>query len=282
MKIITDDYGAVLLHLDGGARGTFHVTRCTPAARTGSTSRSAATEGSMVWDSESPEYLWMGRRGGPNSLHEPRPGPALARGRRGQPLPRRPRRRLPRRLQAARPGVLQLHRLGLHRHAQLPRPSPTATARSASARPSPKSAKEKAWVASRLTDRLIRANARAGGVSLADLAGPVWANPGFRTRVCRRSPSLAQSRLLVIFWSSRRISRYSQTSVTIRPKAPYHSMYLGAWTAGRFLDEVEVEQQVERRQADHEQAEADAQRVALEDRAGMLDAEEAQQHRDQK
>ena len=28
--------------------------------------------------------------------------------------------------------------------------------------------------------------------------------------------------------SKRKISRYSQTSVTSRPKAPYHSMYFGA------------------------------------------------------
>ncbi len=48
--------------------------------------------------------------------------------------------------------------------------------------------------------------------------------------------------------------------MTIRPKAPYHSMYLGALASAALLDEVEVQEQVERRQADHEQAEADPQR----------------------
>jgi len=33
---------------------------------------------------------------------------------------------------------------------------------------------------------------------------------------------------LLNFESRRRISRYNQISVTIRPKAAYHSMYLGA------------------------------------------------------
>src|SRR5437667_3920858 len=35
-------------------------------------------------------------------------------------------------------------------------------------------------------------------------------------------------RRLRVFANSLRISRYSQISVTIRPNAPYHSMYLGA------------------------------------------------------
>src|SRR5262249_16195083 len=48
------------------------------------------------------------------------PGPALLRRRRDQPLSRRTRRGFPRRIQAARPGVLQLHRLGLRGETELP------------------------------------------------------------------------------------------------------------------------------------------------------------------
>ena len=138
VKIVTEDYGAVLLHLNGGARGVFHVMQMHAGRKNRLYLEVCGTEGSMVWDSESPELPLDGPPRRAQLAHEPRPVAALARGRRDQPLPRRSRRGLPRRLQAARPGVLQLHRLGLHRHSPASRPSPTATARSASARPSPR------------------------------------------------------------------------------------------------------------------------------------------------
>jgi predicted dehydrogenase len=66
--IVTDDFGAVLLHLSGGTRGLFHVMQMHAGRKNRLYLEVCGTEGSMVWDSESPEYLWMGRRGGPNSL----------------------------------------------------------------------------------------------------------------------------------------------------------------------------------------------------------------------
>jgi predicted dehydrogenase len=68
VKILTEDFGAVLLHLSGGARGVFHVMQMHAGRKNRLYLEICGTEGSMVWDSESPEYLWMGRRGGPNSL----------------------------------------------------------------------------------------------------------------------------------------------------------------------------------------------------------------------
>ena len=68
VKIVTEDYGAVLLHLSGGTRGVFHVMQMHGGRKNRLYLEVCGTEGSMVWDSESPEYLWMGRRGGPNSL----------------------------------------------------------------------------------------------------------------------------------------------------------------------------------------------------------------------
>ena len=68
VKIVTEDYGAVLLHLSGGAHGVFHVMQMHAGRKNRLYLEVCGTEGSMVWDSESPEYLWMGRRGGPNSL----------------------------------------------------------------------------------------------------------------------------------------------------------------------------------------------------------------------
>lgn len=68
VKILTEDFGAVLLHLSGGAHGLFHVSQMHAGRKNRLSLEVCGTEGSMVWDSESPEFLWMGRRGGPNSL----------------------------------------------------------------------------------------------------------------------------------------------------------------------------------------------------------------------
>ena len=46
----------------------YHVSQCTAGRKNRLYLEVCGTEGSMVWDSESPEYLWLGRRGGPNSL----------------------------------------------------------------------------------------------------------------------------------------------------------------------------------------------------------------------
>jgi len=119
-KIVTEDYGAVLLHLSGGARGVFHVMQMHAGRKNRLYLEVCGTEGSMVWDSVAPELLWHGRRGGPNSLlnrDSSLLSPEVAA---DQPFPRRSRRRLPRRLQAARPRFLQLHRLGLHWPTPLP------------------------------------------------------------------------------------------------------------------------------------------------------------------
>jgi len=68
VTIVTEDYGAVLLRLSAGARGVFHVMQMHGGRKNRLFLEICGTEGSMVWDSESPELLWMGRRGGPNSL----------------------------------------------------------------------------------------------------------------------------------------------------------------------------------------------------------------------
>jgi predicted dehydrogenase len=65
---VTEDYGAVLLRLNGGARGVFHVMQMHAGRKNRLYLEVCGTEGSMVWDSEGPELLWIGRRGGPNAL----------------------------------------------------------------------------------------------------------------------------------------------------------------------------------------------------------------------
>ena len=70
VEITTDDYGAVLLRFDGGARGLFHVSQMTAGRKNRLTIEIAGSEGSAAWDSESPNQLWLGSRNGPNHLLE--------------------------------------------------------------------------------------------------------------------------------------------------------------------------------------------------------------------
>jgi len=70
VEIITEDHAAVLLRFDGGARGAFHVSQVTAGRKNRLTVEIAATEGSLSWDSESPNRLWIGARKGSNQLLE--------------------------------------------------------------------------------------------------------------------------------------------------------------------------------------------------------------------
>jgi predicted dehydrogenase len=70
VPITTDDYGAVLLRLSGGAHGVFHVSQMDAGRKNRLVLEVAGTAGSLAWDSESPNQLWMGRRDAPNSLLE--------------------------------------------------------------------------------------------------------------------------------------------------------------------------------------------------------------------
>jgi predicted dehydrogenase len=68
--ITSDDYAAVLLRFDRGVKGAFHVSQVTAGRKNRLTIEIAATEGSLSWDSESPNRLWIGARKSPNQLLE--------------------------------------------------------------------------------------------------------------------------------------------------------------------------------------------------------------------
>ena len=108
VAITTDDYGAVLLRFDGGARGLYHVSQVTAGRKNRLMIEIAGSEGSAAWDSESPNQLWLGSQKGPNQLLEPRPGFALSGGQVDHPLPGRTRRGLSRHIQAALPRCVRL------------------------------------------------------------------------------------------------------------------------------------------------------------------------------
>lgn len=70
VPITTDDYGAVLLRFSGGAHGVFHVSQMDAGRKNRLVLEVAGTAGSLSWDSEAPNALWLGRRDAPNALLE--------------------------------------------------------------------------------------------------------------------------------------------------------------------------------------------------------------------
>jgi predicted dehydrogenase len=66
VSVVTEDYGAILFRMAGDVRGAFHVSQSTAGRKNRLVLEVAGTEGSLAWNSEQPEDLWRGRRGGPN------------------------------------------------------------------------------------------------------------------------------------------------------------------------------------------------------------------------
>jgi predicted dehydrogenase len=67
VDIRTEDWGAVILHYAGGARGTMNVSQVTAGRKNQLTFEIAGSKGTLYWDSERPNELWMGYRDKPNS-----------------------------------------------------------------------------------------------------------------------------------------------------------------------------------------------------------------------
>jgi predicted dehydrogenase len=68
VAITTEDYGGVLLRFRGGARGSLVVSQVTAGRKNSLRYELAGEKGALAWNSENPEELWIGRRGGPNEL----------------------------------------------------------------------------------------------------------------------------------------------------------------------------------------------------------------------
>jgi predicted dehydrogenase len=62
VMISTDDYGSVLLHFDNEARGVMTVSQVSPGRKARLWFEIDGSEGSLVFNSESPNELWVGRR----------------------------------------------------------------------------------------------------------------------------------------------------------------------------------------------------------------------------
>lgn len=62
ISIDTEDYGAVLLHFDNGARGCLNVSQVTAGRKNCIRYEIAGAKASAAWNSESPNDLWIGHR----------------------------------------------------------------------------------------------------------------------------------------------------------------------------------------------------------------------------
>ena len=66
IKITTDDYASILLHFEGDAHGVCTVSQISAGRKTRLWFEIDGSEGSLAWNSEDPNMLWIGRRREPN------------------------------------------------------------------------------------------------------------------------------------------------------------------------------------------------------------------------
>jgi predicted dehydrogenase len=62
VPITTDDYASILLHLENNIRGVVTVSQVSAGRKTRLWFEVNGTEGSLAWNSEEPNTLWIGRR----------------------------------------------------------------------------------------------------------------------------------------------------------------------------------------------------------------------------
>jgi predicted dehydrogenase len=66
IEIRTEDWGAVLFHYTGGARGCMNVSQVTAGRKNQLTFEISGSKAALAWDSERPNELWIGHREHPN------------------------------------------------------------------------------------------------------------------------------------------------------------------------------------------------------------------------
>ena len=62
VQMTTDDYGSILLHFDGGMRGVMTVSQVSAGRKNHMWFEIDGSEGSLAWDEEAPNVLWIGSR----------------------------------------------------------------------------------------------------------------------------------------------------------------------------------------------------------------------------
>lgn len=67
-KIQTEDYASVLLQFSGGVHGVLTVSQVSPGRKNRLWIEVDGSEGSLCWNSEEPNMLWLGSRSEPNKV----------------------------------------------------------------------------------------------------------------------------------------------------------------------------------------------------------------------
>jgi predicted dehydrogenase len=68
VPINTEDYATVLLHFDNGGRGVLTVSQVSAGRKNRLYFEMDGSKKAVAWESESPNFLWIGRRDGNNEL----------------------------------------------------------------------------------------------------------------------------------------------------------------------------------------------------------------------
>jgi predicted dehydrogenase len=68
VDVETEDYGAVLFHYASGARGLMNVSQVSAGRKNQLRLEVAGSKGSLAWDSETPNQLWLGHRDKGNEI----------------------------------------------------------------------------------------------------------------------------------------------------------------------------------------------------------------------
>ena len=67
-EMATEDTASILLRFANGARGSVSVSQISPGRKNSLQWEIDGSTGSAVWDSETPDHLWLGHRGRPNEI----------------------------------------------------------------------------------------------------------------------------------------------------------------------------------------------------------------------
>jgi len=68
VDVKTEDFGSVLFHYDGGARGVLNVSQVGAGRKNRLSFEISGSQASLAWDSETPNQLWMGHRDKANEI----------------------------------------------------------------------------------------------------------------------------------------------------------------------------------------------------------------------
>ena len=68
VDIHTEDVATILIHYEGGARGSVSISQLSPGRKNSLVYQIDGSSSAVAWDSEQPEQLWIGHRDQPNEL----------------------------------------------------------------------------------------------------------------------------------------------------------------------------------------------------------------------